>query len=109
MKPIQKEKLSEIPVQWVGVSEHVTKRDRTKLVLTGIPGELFWRRFKNDGAGQFRALMAECGVTVRRLAKAQWEVVLWINRHNQGAVEQIGFNVPQLAEVAIEPSNGNPY
>lgn len=94
---------SDLPVTWQGISEVTTQRGRVKPVLTGIPGPLFWHHWKHRQ--EFRAQLRAAMVTLRKLESAQWEVVLWINRHNQTAVENLGFRVPDLAaKPAGEPA-----
>ena len=62
-------------VEWVGPSKYVTARGKEKDIVTGIPSPMFWRRWKRAG----REIRAGY-VTLRKLGKAQWEVVLWLNR-----------------------------
>ena len=62
-------------VEWVGPSKYVTARGKEKDIVTGLPSAMFWRRWKRAG----REIRAGY-VTLRKLGKAQWEVVLWLNR-----------------------------
>ena len=62
-------------VDWQGLSKYITARGKEKAIITGIPSAMFWRRWKRAG----REIRAGY-VTLRKLGKAQWEVVLWLNR-----------------------------
>ena len=62
-------------VEWVGPSKYVTARGKEKDIVTGIPSEMFWRRWKRAGRE-----IRQGYVSLRKLGKAQWEVVLWLNR-----------------------------
>lgn len=62
-------------VEWVGPSKYVTARGKSKDIVTGIPSPMFWRRWKHR-----RREIRQGYVSLRKLGKAQWEVVLWINR-----------------------------
>lgn len=83
-------------MQWQAIVEHTTQRGRVKPVLTGIPGPLFWHHWKHRAA--FREQLRQAFIGVQRLAKGQWQVVIWINRHNQTLVESLGFTVPEVAK-----------
>jgi len=62
-------------VEWIGPSKYVTARGKEKDIVTGIPSAMFWRRWKRVGRE-----IRQGYVSLRKLGKAQWEVVLWINR-----------------------------
>ena len=62
-------------VELVGPSKYGTPRRKSKNIVPGIPAAMFWRRWKRAG----REIRAGY-VTLRKLGKAQWEVVLWLNR-----------------------------
>ena len=62
-------------VEWVGPAKYVTARGKEKDIVTGLPSAMFWRRWKRSG----REIRAGY-VTLRKIGKAQWEAVLWINR-----------------------------
>jgi len=62
-------------VEWVGQSTYVTARGKSKGIVTGTPSPMFWRRWKQCGRE-----IRQGYVSLRKLAKGQWEVVLWINR-----------------------------
>ena len=62
-------------VEWVGPSTYVTSRGKAKDIITGIPSAMFWRRWKRVGRE-----IRDGYVSLRKLGKAQWEVVLWLNR-----------------------------
>jgi len=87
---------SDLPVQWQGIAEHTTQRGRVKPVLTGIPGPLFWHHWKHHT--ELREKMRTAGIGLQKLAKSQWQVVIWINRHNRNLVETLGFTVPEVAK-----------
>ncbi len=90
----------DLPITWQGISEHTTQRGRTKAVLTGIPGPLFWHHWKHRA--EFRAQLKACMITLQKLERNNWQAVLWINRQNADLVSRLGFNVPAVAPV--EPS-----
>lgn len=81
-------------VQWVGVSQHTTQRGRVKPVVTGIPSSLFWRRYKTG----LRSQMTSVGLTIRRLAKGQWEVICWPRSSTIPILEDMGFKIPVAAQ-----------
>ena len=91
---------ADLPVQWQGISEHVTQRGRAKSVLTGIPGPLFWHRWKHDTA--WRTQLRDSQIAPRRLGKGQWEVVIWLNARNVAVAESLGFKAPAAAPVQDE-------
>ena len=62
-------------VEWAGPSTYVTARGKSKDIVTGTPSPMFWRRWKQCGRE-----IRQGYVSLRKLAKGQWEVVLWINR-----------------------------
>ena len=62
-------------VEWVGPSKYVTARGKSKDIVTGIPSAMLWRRWKRSGRE-----IRDGYVSLRKLGKAQWEVVLWLNR-----------------------------
>ena len=62
-------------VDWVGPSTYLSKRGKAKDIVTGTPSPMFWRRWKQCGRE-----IRQGYVSLRKLAKGQWEVVLWINR-----------------------------
>ena len=62
-------------VDWQGPSTYVTARGKSKDIVTGTPSPMFWRRWKQAGRE-----IRQGYVSLRKLAKGPWEVVLWINR-----------------------------
>ena len=62
-------------VAWAGPSTYVTARGKSKDIVTGTPSPMFWRRWKQCGRE-----IRQGYVSLRKLAKGQWEVVLWVNR-----------------------------
>ena len=74
--------------------------------LTGIPGPLFWHHYKHHT--EMREKMRAAYVGLKRLAKGNWEVVVWINKHNAGLVLALGYVVPEPAGEG-EKSEGNPF
>ena len=62
-------------VEWVGPSTYVTARGKSKDIVTGTPSPMFWRRWKQCGRE-----IRQGYVSLPKLAKGQWEVVLWVNR-----------------------------
>lgn len=80
-------------IKWETVTTHTTKRGRTKPIVTGIPSALFWKRYK---AG-LRSQMTGVGLTIRRLAIGQWEVVCWPRRNTIPILEDLGFKIPEVA------------
>jgi len=75
--------LSELNIDWQAARLAETKRGKIKAVLVGIPGPLFWHRFRNSAA---RLDISRLGLTVKRVGPKQWEAWLWLNRHNLGDV-----------------------
>lgn len=90
----------DLPVNWQGIGEHTTQRGRTKAILTGIPGPLFWHHWNHRT--EFRAQLKAAAITVQRIERNSWQVVLWINRVNHNLVEQLGYQVPVVATEAKE-------
>lgn len=90
-------------VKWEALSSRETKRGKVKHVVTGIPGPMFWKRYKaatGEGKAAFKALNA----TLAKVAKGQWEVVMWINRHNAEIAAQLGFAVPSEEQSEATPA-----
>lgn len=87
---------ADLPIKWQGIAEHTTQRGRTKPVLTGIPGPLFWHHWKHRA--EFRAQLKAAMITLQRLERNSWQVVLWINRTNENLVESLGYSVPVVAQ-----------
>lgn len=99
-------------VEWQGAELHESKRGKLKPVAKGIPNMRFkatWRAHKASlmAAGvrlAVRDRKASSGQYVIRRGKAkevcrnQWEVVLWLNRHNWGQAVAAGIPVPELPE-----------
>lgn len=85
---------ADLPIEWQGVSEHTTQRGRVKPVLTGIPGPLFWHHWKHRP--EYRPLLKSATITLQRLERNNWQIVLWINRTNAHLVESLGFTVPDV-------------
>lgn len=88
-------------ISWQSASLYETSRGRMKPVLRGIPGELFWHHWKKNSA--FRHSLRSAGITVKRIAKGQWEAILWPRKENAQLVELIGFALP------VVPTNENPF
>ena len=86
------------PVAWQGVQEYTTQRGRVKPVLVGIPGPVFWHHWR--GRADFKARLREAMITPQRVAKGQWQLVLWINSRNRHLAESLGFAVPDLQKEA---------
>lgn len=87
-------------VKWQSLNTRETKRGKVKRVVTGIPGPMFWKRYQaatGEGKAAFKALNA----TLSKVAKGQWEVVMWLNRHNTEIAAQLGFAMP--SEEQSEP------
>lgn len=57
---------------------YITRKGRAKPVLCGLPSSLFWRHYKHQP--ELRALLRLAGAWLRRLDKAQWEILLPLNR-----------------------------
>jgi len=91
-------------VQWQGVQEYTTQRGRVKPVLVGIPGSVFWHHWKHRP--EFKQRLKEVMLSPQRVAKGQWQLVLWINARNRHLAESAGFVVPEIA--AIE-TKSNPF
>lgn len=87
---------SEIPVEWQGISEHTTQRGRVKPILTGIPGPRFLYSWKHHA--EFRDRLRSAQIAPQRIAKGQWQVVVWINGRNGHLVEALGFQVPTVTK-----------
>lgn len=92
--------LQNIPCAWQTVAERETKRGRVKAVLIGIPGPLFWHRWRKTPG--FKAEFKAANATLAKEGEA-WAVVVWVNRHNRPAVEGLGFTVPEVAAVEAGP------
>lgn len=90
-------------VKWEALSSRETKRGKVKHVVTGIPGPMFWKRYKaatGEGKAAFKALNA----TLAKLDKGQWEVVMWLNRHNAEIAAQLGFAMPSEEQSEATPA-----
>lgn len=70
-----------LDVQWVGLSTASTKAGKSKPVATAIPGQWFWRRWRKTAG--FKQALSRHGFTLRKLAPRQWELVCWLNKHNE--------------------------
>lgn len=93
-------------VDWQGIEEHLAKSGKVKAVLRGIPGDRFWRQWK-----RLKPALKDYSVTVypvsrtktgevkthkgitREIVRKQWEVSVWLNRHNRPVLAQAGFPV----------------
>lgn len=84
-------------VEWQGPSTYVTARGKTKDIVTGTPSPMFWRRWKQCGRE-----IRQGYVSLRKLGKAQWEVVLWINRETLPEALARGL-IPCTAQSTPEP------
>ena len=90
-------------VQWQSLNTRETKRGKVKHVVTGIPGPMFWKRYKaatGEGKAAFKALNA----TLAKLDRGQWEVVMWLNRHNAEIAAQLGFALPSEEQSEATPA-----
>lgn len=70
--------LLDLGVKWLTAGTLTTKRGKVKPILGGEPTCLFWTRWKNCA---HRKSMNGLGITLKKHAKGQWEVLLWVNRH----------------------------
>lgn len=86
-------------IHWETVTMHTTQRGREKPVVTGIPSVLFWKRYK---AG-LRSQMTAVGLTIRRLAKGQWEVICWPRANTIPILEELGFKIPEPVAQTTQP------
>jgi hypothetical protein len=91
-----REILTACGIKWVGVSIHTTQRGRLKPVVTGIPSSLFWHRYKRG----LRSQMTAAGLTLKRLAKGQWEVVCWPRDMSKPILADLGFTIPEVEQPA---------
>lgn len=94
-------------VQWQALQPRETNRGKVKQVITGIPGPMFWKRYKANGG---RAMLRELNATIGNLGKGSWEVVVWLNRHNEHLTERLGFKLPEAndADTSI-PAGESPF
>lgn len=88
-------KPADLPIEWQGISEYTTQRGRVKAILTGIPGALFWHHWKHEPG--FKQQLKDAQITVMRIDKGKWQAVLWINHRNAPLVEDLGYQVPDIA------------
>lgn len=88
-------------ISWQSASLYETSRGRFKPILRGIPGMLFWHHWKRKSS--FRSELKAAGISVKRIAKGQWEAILWPRKENALLVETIGLKLPEV------PSNENPF
>ena len=89
-------------IKWQAASVYETKRGKKKPIVTGIPSSLFWRRYKHG----LRSQMNELGLSVRKLAKGQWEVICWPRAHSLPILADLGFVLPS---VEVEADDENPF
>jgi hypothetical protein len=95
-------KPADLPIEWQGIHEHTTQRGRVKAILTGIPGTLFWHHWKHQPG--FKDQLRDAQITVMRIEKGKWQVVLWINHRNAPLVQDLGYQVPEVSdETATQP------
>lgn len=95
-------KPADLPIEWQGISEYTTQRGRIKAILTGIPGALFWHHWRHDA--NFKQQLRDVQITVMRIDKGKWQAVLWINHRNAPLVEDLGYQVPDIAPQSKEPA-----
>lgn len=94
-----RETLTATGITWQSVSTHTTQRGRIKPIVTGIPSTLFWHRYKHG----LRSQMTLIGLSVRRLAKGQWEVICWPRAATIPILEDLGFKIPEVAAEESAP------
>lgn len=88
--------INELAVNWLAAGIVKTNRGKPKAVLTGEPRPSFWRQWARNGAE-----LRRCNITLKNHGKGQWEVVLWLNKHN---VEDAALEVERRA--AKKEANG---
>lgn len=93
--------LTDLNITWQAGQLRETKRGKVKSVVTGIPGQAFWHRYKHRA--EFRAGVHSLGITVSRIAKGQWEAICWVNRHNRSLFEPLGIEIPDAPTMAEQP------
>lgn len=98
---------------------YLTRKGKTKPVLCGLPSSLFWRHYKRQP--ELRALLRLAGAWLRRLDKAQWEVLLPINRQTLQPVaaaldlDPVALTLatetpePVACALAAEPAGPDPF
>jgi hypothetical protein len=87
-----REILTGLGIQWQALTIHETKRGRFKPIVTGIPGSLFWHRYKHG----LRSQMTAAGLTLRRLTKNNWEVICWPRPASIPILAELGFKMPEV-------------
>jgi len=94
-------------IQWQAMQPRETNRGKVKQVITGIPGPMFWKRYKGNNG---RAILRELNATIGNLGKGSWEVVVWLNRHNEHLAEKLGFAKPEAIAVDTSiPAGESPF
>lgn len=92
-------------VEWSPMEKHTAKSGKIKDVLKGIPSRAFWRFWKRN-----KSALKALGVTIfaerakavtgeyvvrkgksKAVARKQWEVTIWMNKHNAGILAAAGF------------------
>ena len=86
-------------INWQSGAIRETMRGKLKAVVYGIPGNAFFHAYRNRTA--FRKEAQGLGITVKRLAKGQWEAICWINRHNACLFEPLGIEIPEIPQAAL--------
>ena len=94
--------LTSYGITWQTATIHETKRGKLKPIVTGIPSALFWRRYKHG----LRSHMTALGLSIKRHAKNQWEVICWPRTHSIPVLEELGFVLP---EIAPKKNDENPF
>jgi hypothetical protein len=104
------------------VETRTTKRGKVRLVAAAIPTKRFWDRFKHHKAEPlFRLAWQDLAATVfplekrkptgeyvtvrgvkREIRRSQWELSLYVNRHNRPALEAAGIIQPETPEETPE-------
>ena len=69
--------LNDIGVNWTTTCTTVTNRGKVKAVMTGEPSSRFWKCYPSISKE-----LNNIGITLKKYSKGQFEVILWLNKHN---------------------------
>jgi hypothetical protein len=86
-------------VDWQCREKAITRNGKEKDVIKGIPTEAFWGAWKFN-RDKVREELRLCNASMSRLARGQWEVILWGNKHNRDLIAKIAAFHGWAVEVA---------
>ena len=97
-----KEVITSNGIEWDHRETYTTKRGKEKEIVVGLPGKVFWNRWKKM---DLKKDLYAAGITLRKVCKGSWEVILWISDKNAVIAETLfkTENVNQDRALSNEP------